>query len=736
MVKQNIWRTGIIMAILTAALVLVFLLQTNTITSVNRASEQTALELLSENANQVREVLDNQLDTIWARMTMVDSALVAIGDMTRDEARAYLRTSLPDAYRVELVTADGAYLDQDGKTGYITPSEDVFPLFLQNQPICVLSQQGQQDTLLFGKPITPVKVEQREMCYLMACFSLDSFMALLSVESFAGNGRIRVVNPEGLTLMYTDNLEPDRRSYYFFKMYENATFIESQGISDFAGFRSSLLEGENHAIHVMAEGGENLIISYAKVAGIDWYVTIMVDYESVLGGLNSSIRQIGVTSLAATMVVVLLAVVSVVIISLDIHRVISEKRQLEELNQSLEQARSVTESALRIAEDANKAKSRFLSNMSHDIRTPMNAIVGFASLLGKEAEHPDRVREYAGKIETSSQHLLGLINDVLDMSRIESGKTTLNLTHESLRAIAAELDTIIRPQMNAKGHTFVMDTGGIRHDAVVVDKVRLHQICMNMLSNAVKYTPDGGRIRFTLSEHSCAGNTARYELVVEDNGYGMSREFMETIFDSFTRENDTRTNKIQGTGLGMAITRNLVELMGGTIRVESQRGEGSRFTVHIPLRIWQEAEAAVSADPAAQLAQGDSILQGRHILAAEDNELNAEILTAVLEMEGATCHICENGQQTVATFLASGPEEYDLILMDVQMPVMNGYEAAQAIRASAHSRAKTIPIIAMTANAFTEDVQTALHVGMTAHVAKPIDMEVLKKTVGAVLAGQ
>ena len=730
--KQEKRQAVVIAAVLIAALLLVFLLQRHTLSSVNEVSEQTALSILSENANQVREVLDNQLESIWNRMKMVDSALSAIGDMPESKAVTYLRSSLPDAYRVELVTAEGFYIDQDGKTGYLEASEDIYPLFWENQPVCTLNQQGHQDTVLFGLPIHPITVGQTEIRYLLASFRLDSFMKLLSVESFAGNGKIRVVNPEGLVVLYTDNLDKDKRSYYFFKLFESAEFFESQGITDYNSFKESLLKGENHAIHVTLDSGENRIISYAKVNSIDWFVTITVDYASVFGELDNSISSIGRTSILATMGVVFIAVALVVFVSANIHKVRSEKQQLEELNQSLVRARSVAEDALQIAKDANQSKSRFLSNMSHDIRTPMNAIVGFASLLSKEAENPGKVREYADKIETSSQHLLDLINDVLDMSRIESGKTALNLSGESLRSIIAGIDTIIRPQMNAKKQTFDLDTQGVVHDAVVVDKVRFNQICMNLLSNAVKYTPDGGHIQFRISEQACVGNTADFEIVVSDNGYGMSEEFLKTIFDSFTRETDSRTNKIQGTGLGMAITKNLVELMGGTIRVESQKGVGSTFTVDIPLRIDQEAASTARSSDMSRTEE-DGILQGKHILAAEDNELNAEILSAVLEMEGATCEIVDNGRLAVDAFLESQPGQYDLILMDVQMPVMNGYEASRAIRSSSHSMARTIPIIAMTANAFTEDVQSALDAGMSAHVSKPIDMETLKKTVRNVI---
>ena len=406
----------------------------------------------------------------------------------------------------------------------------------------------------------------------------------------------------------------------------------------------------------------------------------------------------------------------------------SDRTNDRKLNQALQ-------TAVQTAENANRAKSAFLSSMSHDIRTPMNAIVGFTTLARNNVNDPEKAAGYLDKIQTSSNHLLGLINDVLDMSRIESGNTVLNLAGEKLTEVVRGIDVVIRPQAVAKKQTLEIVFDGIKHDAVIVDKVRLSQICLNLLSNAVKYTPDGGNIWFRISETSASGNTGHYRIAVEDTGYGMTEEYQKVIFESFTREEDSRTSKIQGTGLGMAITKNLVDLMGGTIRVESQKGRGSRFTVDIPLRIDQETAASDTVQeqrPAADTAQG-SVLKGRRVLAAEDNELNAEILQAVLKMEGASCVICENGKLALDTFLPSRPGEYDLILMDIQMPVMNGYEATRAIRNSGHPMARSIPIIAMTANAFAEDIQNSLDAGMDAHVSKPIDMDALEQAVRRVL---
>ncbi len=517
--------------------------------------------------------------------------------------------------------------------------------------------------------------------------------------------------------------------------------------------------------------------------------------------------------------------------------------------------------ALQTAQIANNSKTTFLSNMSHDIRTPMNAVLGFAALLVKDADNPEKVREYTKKIMASGQHLLNLINDILDISKIESGKVVLSMEEFALNDMISSIDAIIRPAAKEKKQNFDISIIGIKHEHLIGDETRVNQILINLLSNAVKYTQAGGNIWFRiigLEQHSNQYEHIRIE--VEDNGYGMTQEYLETIFDAFTRAENSTTNKVQGTGLGMAITKNIVELMGGTIEVSSEVGVGSLFAVDLELRIpdtkadgqfwekmgisrilavdddtdicetirllmagtgvsvdtacdgeeavclykracesgedyhvilldwkmagmdgieaakmlrkistehipillladdgWEEIEEEaeqagidgflmkpffVSAfreklselvrekDEDRQIAElsEESGLAGRHFLVAEDNEINAEILSELLDIEEASCEIVENGQLAVERFLQTQPGSFDAILMDVQMPVMNGHEAARAIRASEREDAGMIPIIAMTANAFAEDVKDAMDAGMDAHIAKPIDMELLKKT--------
>lgn len=520
-------------------------------------------------------------------------------------------------------------------------------------------------------------------------------------------------------------------------------------------------------------------------------------------------------------------------------------------------------SALALAKSANESKSNFLSNMSHDIRTPMNAIIGFATLLAKDADNPDKVREYIKKIMFSGHHLLSLINDILDMSKIESGKTSLNIEEFDISEFVDAISAIMTPQARAKKQEFEVHAKGVLPESVMGDKLRINQILLNLLSNAVKYTPEKGKIDLTVEAlDKKVHKHAHLRFTVSDNGYGMSEEFCKIIFEPFARETTSATKEIQGTGLGMTITKNIVDLMGGTISVKSELGKGSTFVVELELAVadhhitddehfWEkhnimkilvvddeesicldvqelmretgvkvdyalsgkqavkmvsdcfdayeaynlvlldwkmpemdgvetakrirakvgkqvpimvltsysfdeieeEAKAAgidlflskpffVSnfrnaviklnkdeEDNTVKAANNEISIEGMNILAAEDNEINAEILEELLDIEGVTCKIAHDGREAVEMFEASAPGTYDMIFMDVQMPILNGYGATREIRASSHPDAKTIPIIAMTANAFDDDVKAALDSGMNAHLAKPIDMGKLKEII-------
>ena len=386
------------------------------------------------------------------------------------------------------------------------------------------------------------------------------------------------------------------------------------------------------------------------------------------------------------------------------------------------------EAALEVAEKASKAKTDFLSNMSHDIRTPMNAIIGITTLMKNELHEPEKLAEHLGKLETSGQLLLGIINDILDMSRIESGKTTLNVEKMNLTQQISQLDSVIRQQAGQRRQTFTVETH-VQHENVLGDSNRLKQVLMNILSNAVKYTPNGGHIRLEVDELTHTEHYTKYRFVVQDDGIGMSEEFQKTLFEPFTREEKSGTNKVQGTGLGMAITKSIVDLMGGTIHVESTTGKGTRFEVVLEFPIDAEADTVQETQVPPEEEETASPLSGMKFLCAEDNAINAEILEMLLEANGASCTICANGQEIVDAFASVKPGDYDMILMDVQMPVMDGLEATRRIRSSENPLGKTIPILAMTANAFLEDMQKSREAGMDEHLSKPVDISALEQTV-------
>jgi len=402
--------------------------------------------------------------------------------------------------------------------------------------------------------------------------------------------------------------------------------------------------------------------------------------------------------------------------------------QLENQNEKLA-------AAVKMAEHANNAKSEFLSRMSHDIRTPMNAIIGFATLQLQNSDDEDKVRDQAGKILTSGSHLLGVINDVLDMSKIETGQFEMTERVFKLDDTIATIESIMRPQTNQRRQTFTIDKGEVEHEAFVGDEQRLQQVLLNILSNATKYTDQGGTITMRITARP--SKHAKYEVVtfeVEDNGRGMSEEYQKVIFEAFSREQLANQEVAQGTGLGMAITKNLVTMMGGSISVKSELGTGSTFTVILPLMIADETQR----EEHRALKESLVDISGMHLLAAEDNELNAEILVDLLDVNGVTVDVEVNGLKCANAFRAAPVGTYDAILMDIQMPVMDGYHATRAIRSletdadlseDKRQEAATIPIIAMTANAFTDDVEHALSVGMNAHIAKPLDFEAMKKTI-------
>lgn len=400
----------------------------------------------------------------------------------------------------------------------------------------------------------------------------------------------------------------------------------------------------------------------------------------------------------------------------------------QEYRKSLEQKNVALQLAVQRETKANLAKREFLFNMSHDIRTPMNAIIGFTALAQTHIDDRGQVEDYLKKISVSSQHLLSLINDVLDMSRIESGKVTLEAKPVHLPELVHELRDIIQAVVSKKDLSLTLDTVGVENEDIIADPLRLEQILINVLANAVKFTPDGGQISLWIVQKDTApAGYADFEFHIKDNGIGMSEEFQKHIFEQFARERTSTVSKIQGTGLGMAITKNLVDMMGGRITVKSEQGKGSEFTISLRFPI---GEAKTEQTPPAAKA---SAFTGKKLLVVEDNELNLEIASTLLKEAGFEVDTAENGKVAVEKVEAASADRYDLILMDIQMPEMDGYEATRRIRALPDTKKAALPIVAMTANAFEDDRKNALRAGMNGHIAKPLDIQKLFQVLSELL---
>ena len=603
--------------------------------------------------------------------------------------------------------------------------------------------QKKKDGYLVAIPCQGYTINGETYTAIGTLYDHSKLDSMLSVKSYNGNAYLFMLDNDG-NITYTNQIEDKFfRNYFLLKHLKGDQAITEKE----ADSLQKKLDGREQGVELLGSD-KPYYLGYCPIENNNTMLICIVE-KSVVDNVLKDYQKTIVfeTILMAGFILLLFAGLfcSISRRSLAEQKAEYEKRnneiqtqamkEMEESNKKLKKAKDITTEALQTAENANKAKTDFLSNMSHDIRTPMNAIIGMTSLIRHDAGNKAKVIEYADKIDISSQHLLGIINDVLDMSKIEAGKTVFKYTDFSILDFITELNTIFHSQIDEKNQTLTIIKENIRHEWVNGDQVHLMQIFSNLVSNAVKYTQEGGKIQFLVEECETKSSVyAKYRFLVSDNGMGMSADFKDTIFDAFTRAESSMTNKIQGTGLGMAITKNLVEAMGGSIDVESELSQGSCFEVLIDLRIAEDRFVS-SAEQAEKDEPAGNVLKGMRFLCAEDNELNAEILMELLKIEGAECTICENGKRVLEAFEQSAPGDYDMILMDVQMPVMNGYEATKAIRRSSHELAMTIPIIAMTANAFSEDIQHSLAAGMNAHVSKPVEMKVLEKTIRSIKSG-
>ena len=703
------------------------------------------LNQMEEITRQMFQNLEDVIDAHWNRVTEECNYLKDANVQTTDELCRHIKKKYElSAYADQKITlmaldSDGGYYTEDGYRGLFRDL-DYFEDNSEQISFVFDSMTDNQSEMVFLQRLPePIELQNGEEKTTISYFGISQNMEQLnpyfSCDAYNGNNSVYVLDDNGFKLFNSNQVELIK-GHNVFSVLQNMKYLHN---SSFDKTKVELEEKGCSYSNAILDGTE-YFYALKRLENAEWTLIFLVPAEYVA---TNTLRLVNFVMVFIVIFTVIVAVCVMFGISLVMHRNQQESirverennARLETVNTELRQAKRAAEEAFQVAQEANRSKSSFLANMSHDIRTPMNAIIGMTSLIRYDAGDKGKVIEYADKIDISSQHLLGIINNVLDMSKIEAGKTVFKYSDFSIVDFIQELDTIFHSQIYEKQQTFTITKENIRHEWVSGDRVHLMQIFSNLLSNAIKYTQEGGEIQFLVEEYETKSRAyARYRFLVSDNGMGMSADFKNTIFDAFTREESSMTNKIQGTGLGMAITKNLVEAMGGTIDVESEPGQGSCFEILMDLKTAEDQSVSLIPHTEKDEPEGN-ILQGMRFLCAEDNEINAEILTELLKIEGAECTICENGEEILKTFEQSAPGDYDMILMDVQMPVMNGYEATKAIRRSSHELAKKIPIIAMTANAFSEDIQHSLAAGMNAHVSKPVEMKVLEKTIRSIKSG-
>ena len=699
---------------------------------------------------QIQQTYDLQVNGYYSRLHMLEDFLTQEGvrsielDRNKKFFEAWQKESESTLIFLQengkAITTDGTKLRVDMPSKLLLDLRNGYNI---GKLVSLDYNQKKKDGYLVAIPCQEYTINGETYTAIGTLYDHSKLDSMLSVKSYNGNAYLFMLDNDG-NITYTNQKEDKFfRNYFLLKHLKGDQAITEEE----ADSLQKKLDGREQGVELV-ESDKPYYLGYCPIENNNTMLICIVEKSVVDNVLRDYQKTIVFeTILMAGFILLLFAGLfySISRRSLAEQKAEYEKRNneiqtqamkdMEESNKKLKKAKDITTEALQTAENANKAKTDFLSNMSHDIRTPMNAIIGMTSLIRHDAGNKAKVIEYADKIDISSQHLLGIINNVLDMSKIEAGKTVFKYTDFSILDFITELNTIFHSQIDEKNQTLTIIKENIRHEWVNGDQVHLMQIFSNLVSNAVKYTQEGGKIQFLVEECETKSSVyAKYRFLVSDNGMGMSADFKDTIFDAFTRAESSMTNKIQGTGLGMAITKNLVEAMGGTIDVESELGQGSCFEVLIDLRIAEDRFVS-SAEQAEKDEPAGNVLKGMRFLCAEDNELNAEILMELLKIEDAECTICENGKRVLEAFEQSAPGDYDMILMDVQMPVMNGYEATKAIRRSSHELAKTIPIIAMTANAFSEDIQHSLAAGMNAHVSKPVEMKVLEKTIRSIKSG-
>ena len=665
-------------------------------------------------AEKASTVVETTRNSIWPDLDSVEYMLQEYSFDTKESVYKVLKDiaesrQFPNT-KILIVNSDADYFCSDGESGYFDDVDFLMKaLDGKASTVGFVPHLGQNQSFLLSTKPVDIQTPLGHVEFIVYCADATVLAQQLHGSVYSDDSETLIIEENGSRIFATKK-DSVFNGFNIFNELKNYSFTKEDA---YESFISNVKAGKPDAVEFMAGNGQKYFISSSKHLD-GWIVLEVVPSDSIGSKLAFFMNQT-----TMTLSFVFLFVIAVIIVAILLYiRGRNEKVRREKEEMANEALKKIAETE----KAANEAKSDFLSNMSHDIRTPINGIMGMTTIALKDPSDTPRVTDCLHKIEGASSHLLSLVNDVLDMSRIERKKTVIAHEPIDVRTVAENCSAIVHGQLEDRALNFEMDIKEITHPYVIGDELHIRQILINIIGNSIKFTRDGGNIWFRVREIPLDDVTSTFQFEVEDTGIGMKPEFVKKVFEAFAQEEGGSRTTYKGTGLGMAISKQLSEMMGGTIEVESEYEKGSKFTLILPMTI----DTAVHEEEKEEELED---LEGLHILMVEDNELNQEIAQELLEDAGATVEVADNGKIAVDAFSSHPAGTYDLILMDVMMPEMDGLEATRTIRALEREDAKTIPIIAMTANAFEEDKKKVLEAGMNAHLAKPIEMELVMRTI-------
>lgn len=704
------WRS--IISLMVASVVLTITLLYQIVQQTSKSVREETTEHIVEIAEQVKKNVDMRTKVTWDMMQNVEEMLGMAKKTSEDNVSGYLQyeKSIWGFRQIFLISDDYTYYNEHEEFDTFKVDENLYERMLRGEYIhSVGTNQAGEDIIYYMKSIKPVKYKDITVSSVGISFEIEDLVREIDMGTLEKEGQCYLINPNNQSIVYTNNENAGTNDNIVNILEE---VIGERKQESLTYIKNLVLQRKKKAVFLETNEGNSFVISVPMKEN-KWVLLAIIPETRINESLNVFMTKVMLSSMA-----IMFILITICIYMCKFYGKRIEQKKGEETLQYLEQA-------LEAAQHSEKIKSRFMLSLSHDIRTPMNGIMGMSMLAKANIQNQEKVEYCLNKIDAQANHLVQLVNDVLDISQMESEKFCLNNKKICLKEILNEVVELTKIQAEEKQQDFQVEISDDLDIEVWGDSVGIKKILLNVLSNAVKYTGDGGNVIFRANIVRCSKKALTVLFVIQDTGIGMQKAYINHIFDAFSREDQDEVKIIEGNGLGLAITKQLVEAMNGFIYVESELGKGSRFSIKLPFQ--RNMEEEVERIEQEREEDTEFSYQYKKILLVEDNALNAEIMKEILTMAGATVEIASNGKAAVEAFEASYKNYYDYILMDIQMPIMDGYSAAKKIRSLERPDAEKIIILAMTAHAFLQDIEKAKQAGMDGHVSKPIDMKALSE---------